>query len=225
MGINYDDILSFLEDETSKSFLHDTALSFLKRHSDPKLLLLQMKQMVLRGQLSSCKDMIQMILREGHILGDGSEIYLLRAHIAYQQNENQGEVMSWIQQARLANPKNISVKKWDLLYSAIRQVEEGDYQNGQRSLENLINDRDVGEMAQYQLAHHLFWRNIDMERAQSLLEELSKDRPEYSKALSCLGFVYNRLEMKEKAQEAFELCLETETNPERIAFYKQQIAS
>ncbi|MEM7646233.1 MAG: hypothetical protein AAF203_04940 [Pseudomonadota bacterium] len=224
MEIKKTDIMSFLEPEET-GFIYDTARSFLKRHSNPESLMAQLKSLVARGQLSACRDMIQLIIREGHSLGDSSEIYLLRAQIAFEQSGSKGDVMTWVQQAKMANPKCEKLQSWETLIEGVNCLDEGDYQKGETLLKTLSDNEEVAGLAQYQLAHHYFWRNIDGELSMAMLEDLCMNRPEFTKAWSCLGFVYNRLGMKDKAQEAFGLCLENETNPEKIAFYKQQLAS
>ena len=93
MGIKQTDILSYLEPE-SLGFHYDTARSFLKRHSNPESLLSQLKGLISRGQLDACRDMIQLIIREGHSLADSSDIYLLRAEVAYLKGENRGEILA-----------------------------------------------------------------------------------------------------------------------------------
>ena len=102
MGIKQTNIMSYIEPE-SMGFHHDTARSFLKRHSNPESLLLQLKNLLSKGQLEACRDLIQLIIREGHVLADQSEIYLLRAEVAYLEAENKGEIMAWVQQAKLCD--------------------------------------------------------------------------------------------------------------------------
>lgn len=224
MGIKQTDVTSFLEPE-STGFIYDTARSFLKRHSNPESLLGQLKCLVGSGQISTCKDLIQMIIREGHSLADHSETYLLRAQIAFEQSENLGEVMAWIQQAKLCSNLSSDITHWDELMFGMTALKEGDYKKGESVLEQLTETPSVAIIAKYKLAHHLFWKSINTEKALFILEEVAHNRPEFVQAWSCLGFVYNKLSMKEKAQEAFMKCLEFETNPEKIQFYKQQLAS
>lgn len=224
MGIKQTDIMSFIEPE-STGFYHDTARSFLKRHSNPELLLGQLKSMLRQGQLDACRDLIQLIIREGHSLADSCEVYLLRAEVAYLQAENRGEVMAWVQQAKMCKNLTQTIVRWDELVFAITALNEGDYVEGQLILEKLMGEPSVGHLAAYELAQHLFWKNLDTERALTLLEDVACDFPEFIKVWSCLGFAYNRFGMKTKAQEAFALCLELDKNPERLKLYKQQLAS
>ena len=224
MGIKQTDIESFLEPE-SQGFLYDTARSFLKRHSNPDSLMSQLKGLWINGQLDPCRDMIQLIIREGHILADKSDLYLLRARIAYEESESIGEVMAWIQQAKICEPDCKKAQVWDQLVKARIALNEADYENGQLILEELIEDSEVMYMARYELAHHLFWKNLNIKRSVDLLENVTLQRPGFIKAWSCLGYAYNRMNMKAKAQQAFGHCIELDTNPERIKVYKQQIAS
>lgn len=224
MGIKQTDIESFLEPE-SQGFIYDTARSFLKRHSNPDSLMSQLKNIWAQGQLIPCRDMIQLILREGHSLGDRAELYLLRARISYEEGEALGEVMSWIQQAKICNKNSSELKVWNKLIKARIAMNEGDPTNGQKILEDLIEKSEVMHLARYELAHHLFWRNLNIARATDLLENVTLERPTFVKAWSCLGYAYNRLNLKTKAQLAFGQCIELDTNPDRIKVYKQQIAS
>lgn len=224
MGIKQTDILSFLEPE-STGFIYDSARSFLKRHKSPTSLLGQLKSLLTQGQLTACRDMIQLIIRESHELADTSELYLLRAQVAYEQADNFGEVMAWVQQAKHCPKKSPAIASWDSLVEGIQALKEGDYDKGQKVLSEFEPESELYRIAQYEMAHHLFWRNIDQKHALHILETLCEERPEYIKAWSCLGFVYNRLGHKGKAQEAFGHCLELETDPEKITFYRQQLAS
>lgn len=224
MGIKQTDIMSLIEPESS-GFYYDTARSFLKRHSNPESLLVQLKSMLSQGHLDGCRDLIQLILREGHVLADNSDIFLLRAEVASLEGDNKGEVMAWVQQAKFCKQLTQNVIAWDELIYAQTALADGDYVNGQLILEKLIENPVISHIAQYELAYHLFWKNLDSERAISLLEGLTKDFPEFVKAWSCLGFAYNRFGMKAKAQEAFAQCLELDSDPERVKIYKQQLAS
>ena len=161
MGIKQTDILSYIEPD-SLGFHYDTARSFLKRHSNPESLLVQLKNLISRGQLDSCRDMIQLIIREGHSLADSSEIYLLRAEVAYLQGENRGEILAWVQQAKLSEDLSQKIVQWDELVYAQTALNEGDYVNGQLMLEKLIESDVVGHLAQFELAQHLFWKNLDL---------------------------------------------------------------
>ncbi len=136
MGIKQTDISSFLEPD-SLGFYYDTARSFLKRHSDPEALLGQLKSLVVKGDLDSSRDMIQLIIREGHVLSDHSDIYLLRAEIAFLQADNKGEVLAWVQQAKLCKHLSSQIVEWDELVYAQTALAEGDYVNGQLILEKL----------------------------------------------------------------------------------------
>ena len=224
LGIKQTNIKSFLEPE-STGFLYDTARSFLKRHSNPDSLLGQLKSLLRQGQLETCKDFIQLIIREGHSLADSSSTYLLRAQIAYEQAENKAEIMAWVQQAKLCKSLSSEIICWDNLIHGQLAISEGDYFNGQIVLEELLENSDIGHLAQYELAQHLFWRNLDSQRAVALLEEVTQQRPEFIKAWSCLGFAYNKFGLKTKAQQAFGHCIELDSNPERLKLYQQQLAS
>lgn len=224
MGIKQTNILSFIEPDSS-GFYYDTARSFLKRHSDPQSLLGQIKSLLAQGQADACHDMIQLIIREGHVLADSSDIYLLRAELAYLRADNKGEILAWVQQAKLCENLSQSIIAWDELIYAQIALAEGDYVNGQLILEKLCENQEVGHLAQFELAQHLFWKNLDCDRAVTLLQEVTKMVPEFIKAWACLGFAYNKFGMKSKAQQAFGHCIELDSNPERLKIYKQQIAS
>ncbi len=224
MGIKQTDHRSYIEPE-STGFINDTARSFLKRHSNPKSLLSQLKNLFLAGEYTSCEDLIQLIIREGHELADQSEFYLLRAQLAFSLSDSMEEVMAWFKQAQLCNDSDQALNSWIKLNSALLALKEGDYKTGEGALRELLSDEQVSMMAQYHLSYHLFWRNIDPEQSLFLLEELCHQHPELLKAWSCLGFVYNRLGLQEKAQSAFSHCLSRETNPTKIQLYKQQLVS
>ncbi len=224
MGIKQTDIMSFIEPESS-GFYYDTARSFLKRHSNPESLMLQLKTMLSQGHLHGCRDLIQLIIRESHVLAEQSELYLLRAEVSYLEGDPMGDVMAWIQQAKLSEKLSPKVISWDELVYAQVAFSEGDYVNGQLILEKLMDNPDVGHFAKFELGYHLFWKNLDAERALQLLEEVTLEYPEFIKAWSCLGFAYNKFGMKTKAQEAFSQCIELDSDPERLKLYKQQLAS
>lgn len=226
MGIKQTDGLApFIEPE-SQGFISDTARSFLKRHSNPKALLAQLKQLYRRGEYVTCEDLIQLIVRESHDLADDPELYLLRAQLAFCQNENEEEMLDWIQQATwCTKAENHAVEAWCFLVRALKDLKDGDYSSAEELLKMLVAQEDVGTVAQYYLAYHYFWKNIDLEQSLFLLEELCHQNKELVKAWSCLGFVYNRLGLQQKAQMAFSHCLQHETNPEKIELYKQQLVS
>lgn len=225
MGIKQaNDIASFLESE-SVGFVYDTARSFLKRHSNPESLLGQLKNLFIGGEIHSCKDMIQLIMEERHPLADHSDLLLLRAEIAFEESDQITEVSDWVKQAELCSKPSAALNDWKNLLKAKSALKEGDYELGQDILFSLLDSPHINELAAYSLAHHLFWKNLDTQFAQELLEDLVSKRPQFVKAWACLGFVYNKQQFRDKAQLAFSQCLEFEKNPEKIKFYKQQFAS
>ena len=181
--------------------------------------------MLARGELSGCKDLIQLIIREAHSLSDDCRVYLLRAQVAFEECEDFGEVKAWVEQAQFCKGHQPDSDEWNSLFQALNDLQEGDYTNGRQRLTELLDKDSVKQVAQYSLAHHLFWKNEDPQYALQLIEELCEQRPGFVKAWSLLGFICNRVGFKERAQEAFANCLKHETNPEKIEFYRQQLAS
>jgi tetratricopeptide (TPR) repeat protein len=224
MGIKQTDVMSFLEPE-SVGFIYNTARAFLKRHADPEILLGQLKNLFLGGEIESCKDLIQLIIEEQHILSEAPELFILRAQIAFEQSDDPQEYKQWLKQAQLCPSSDNALNDWMKLTEAQSALKDGDYKTGEGLLHSLMDSEQVGNLALYVLAHHLFWKNIDTKKALELLEDIVQDRPHFVKAWACLGFVYNKLNFKAKAQYAFGQCIEFESNPEKIKFYKQQLAS
>jgi tetratricopeptide (TPR) repeat protein len=224
MGINTGELAEYLKPDTN-GFIYSSAKSFLNRHANPESLFAQLKSLLFQGELTSCHDLIQLILREGHPLSSYPEVYLLRAQIAFEQGENLGEVMSWVQQARLCDISSNDLLYWDQMMNGILCLKEGDYLRGEEILSSLFGEESVSTIARYSLANHYFWKSRDDKMALSILEELTHERPSFILAKSCLGFLYNKLGMKEKAQIAFAYCLRFETNPEKIKLFKEQLAS
>lgn len=224
MGIKQTELRSFIEPEGS-GFIYETARSFLKRHSNPETLLAQLKGLLACGELSSCTDLIQLIIREAHSLSDDCRIYLLRAQVAFEECKDFSEVQAWLKQAQHCKGHHPDSDEWNLLFLALNDLQEGDYSTGRSRLTELLDKDSVKQLAQYSLAHHLFWKNEDPQYALQLTEELCLERPGFVKAWSLLGFICNRMGFKERAQEAFANCLKHETNPEKIEFYRQQLAS
>jgi len=224
MGIKQTELRSFIEPETS-GFIYETARSFLRRHSNPETLLAQLKGLLARGELASCKDLIQLIIREAHSLSDDCRIYLLRAQVAFEECDGICEVKAWVKQAQFYKDHQPDSDEWNLLFLALNDLQDGDYNAGRLRLADLLDKDSVKQLAQYSLAHHLFWKNEDPQYALVLIEGLCAERPGFVKAWSLLGFICNRMGFKERAQEAFANCLKHETNPEKIEFYRQQLAS
>lgn len=225
MGIKQTNVQSFLEPE-SVGFIYDTARSFLKRHSNPETLLAQLKDLFYGGEVQSCKELIQLIIEEQHSLSESGALFLLRAQIAFEQSDDPMEYIDWVKQAQLCSQAHQDLDSWNKLIRAQKALKEADYVSGQEVLEALIIEgSSVSSLASYLLAHHLFWRNINTDRALDLLEEVTNKKSHFVKAWACLGFVYNKLQYKDKAQFAFGQCIEFESNPEKLKFYKQQLAS
>ena len=141
--------------------------------------------------------------------------------------ESMDETIAWLKKAR-SNPDSGIRRKllaWNTLIHAIFALKEGDYQKGEQVLEILMDEESVASIAKYKLAYHLFWKNIDEKRSCQMFEQICEQRPGLLKAWTCLGFIYNKMGLKEKAQRAFVHCLQRESNPERREFFKQQLAS
>lgn len=186
---------------------------------------MQLKGLLGQGQLGSCQDLIQLILREGHALSEDCRIYLLRAQIAFEESEEFHQVQAWIRQAEMVSSDHTDLDSWLQWENAHLALKEGDHEQGENELRKLLTKASVRQLAQYSLAHHLFWKNKDIPQALNLIEDLCEERPGFIKAWSLMGFIYNRLGRKTEAQEAFAHCLEHETRPEKIEFYRQQLAS
>ncbi|MCB0377947.1 MAG: hypothetical protein KDD33_05595 [Bdellovibrionales bacterium] len=185
----------------------------------------QLKSLFASGEWSTCEDLIDLIISEQHDLIEDPQLFLLGAQVEFFKSEDIQKCCPWVKQAALNDPAHPEVIEWVRLLEAYQWLSEGDYQRGQRALQTLTYASVVESEARFILAHHLFWKNIDGARAIDLLEEVVLDHPNMNKAWACLGFAYNRSGFRSKAQEAFGICLQNETDPDKVALYKQQLAS
>ena len=209
----------------NEGFIYDTARSFLQRHADPKSLLGQIERLFELGDSTQCLGLIQLLFEERHVLSESPKLLSLRAKIAFEESDSIDECRDWVEQIRLNNGRTPVLKSWNKLLEGTQLLREGDYGTGSKILSSILDDSLVGLYSTYILAHHLFWKENNIEGALAYLKLITKERPYFVKAWACLGFVYNRLGNKTLSQEAFNQCLQLERNPTKIAFYKQQLAS
>ena len=194
---------------------------------DSGSLLSQLKDLLSRGEVENCHKQIQSMIHQDHPLVHQPFFYLVQAQVSLELFESIDETIALLKKAG-SNPDPRIRRKllaWNTLIHAIFALKEGDYQKGEKALEILMNEESVASVAKYKLAYHLFWKNIDEKRSCQMFEQICEQRPGLVKAWSCLGFIYNKMGLKEKSQRAFVHCLQRESNPKRREFFKQQLVS
>ena len=149
---------------------------------------------------------------------------LIRAQMAFEEEESIAETCTWLAQAELNNKKCPKTKLYKEVLKARQCLKDGLYQEGERQLVGLL-DSEYQAHAAFILGEHLFWRSPSTEEAVALLKIAVQDRPGFVKAWATMGFAYNKMGLKDKAQQSFSQCLEFEKDPERLAFYREQLAS
>lgn len=215
---------NFLASECS-GFINETSRSFLKRHSNPESLLGQLKSLYLDGSHQACKDLVQLICEEQHELSGSPDIFVLRAKIALEENADLTDVHMWMKQARLNNKDSESVQEIDQLVGAMQDLQDGLYEQGKKALLELHESRSIGFLASFALGRHLLWKSQELDLSIYYLENAVRTKPLFKNAWESLGFAFNRNGQKGAAQEAFGKCIELETDPEKLSFYRQQLAS
>ena len=214
-----------------RGFAEKSSSLFLSQHNSESILY-HLKDLLHKGDMDSCEDLIQLIIAHGHPLAEDVSIYLVGVQVVFEQSESMEEMFAWLEQAKLHGTKvhgDLQSKDlflWEIFIHTLLALREGAYKKGQSVLETLIHEESVAVIAKYKLAYHLFWKNIDVERACHILEEVCENRQGFIKAWCCLGFVYKKMGLTEKAHETFSHCLSLhKTDAERRKFYKQQLAS
>jgi len=217
-------VATYLTKECS-GFVSTTTRSFLKRHADPTVLLGQLKSLYKKGEHSTCSDLIQWICEEMHPLSTASELFLLRAQIAWEDETGLNPAKTWLKQALLNNPDCQQSKAFSDLLDIQDDLADGLYQESMERLKTHLENTTTEMFAHFLIGRHLLLKTQNVSTSIFHLESALQLKPAFKKCWEALGFAFNRSGQKVAAQKAFARCIELETNPEKVNFYKQQLAS
>lgn len=206
-------------------FVEKSVRSFLERHQDPKSLLSQIYELYRQGAHDSCLHLIQMICEVQHPLYEAAEIYILGAKIAFEEDEDLAEVESWLMQGELNDPSAPACFDFSFLITALKKLKDGMYSEASQDLLGLVDSPDVGFLASYLLGRHFLWKSQEIGLSIYHLETALQSKPNFKKAWEAAGFAYNREGQKDLAKKAFSKCIELESDPDKIEFYRQHLAS
>ena len=211
--------------DTSDHGFHDQTLrTFLSKHSNPLSLLSQLYSIYENRDFASCKSLIDAICEQLHPLIDSADLFLLRARMAFEE-ENLQECKEWMQQAQWAENPSEHTEDFAQLLKAMDDLEDGIYKMGVQVLDSLCEKDRVSSYAHLILGKHFLWRAnspaLAIHHLTLSLETLDDHTPVWAN----LGYAHDRKGEKEQAQQCFAKCLELEQNPEKKKFYQQLLAS
>ena len=206
-------------------FVEKSVRSFLKRHQSPKSLLSQLHELYRQGAHDSCLHLIQVICEIQHPLCESAEMYVLGAKIAFEEDEDMAEVESWLLQAELNDPSSPACFDFSLLINALKKLKDGLYSEASQDLLGLVDSDEVSFLASYLLGRHFLWKSQETGLSIYHLETALQSKPNFKKAWEAAGFAYNREGQQDLANLAFSKCIELESDPDKIEFYRQHLAS
>jgi len=206
-------------------FIEKSVRSFLERHKNSRSLISQINELYRQGAHDSCLHLIEVICEMQHPLCETAELYVLGAKIAFEEDDDLSEVESWLMQGELNDPSSPACFDLSYFLSSLRKLKDGLYSESTQDLLGLVDSTEVGFLSSYLLGRHFLWKSQETQLAIYHLQTALQSKPNFKKALEAIGFAYNREGQTELASAAFSKCIELETDPDKIEFYRQHLAS
>lgn len=132
------------------------------------------------------------------------------------------QIRSLLVQAHLSAPENTEFIDYLEIVEARNVLKKGFNDSGEIMLRNLLRRSPNNVHAHFILGAHLFWMDNQPTLAITHLETCVRLHPNFLRAWGCLGAIYKKIGNEQLAQNAFQKCLNIETNEKMKEFFQKQ---
>jgi tetratricopeptide (TPR) repeat protein len=156
-------------------------------------------------------------------LDQDASFLLLGAKILFETEGPLGTIKALLMKAHLLAPEHSEIVDYLELTDAKEKLDLGSGDLAEQALKNLIRRTPKNPHALFLLGSHLYWSKKETEMSARYLQTCVANRPTFLRAWACLGAIYRATGHTDLSENAFRKCLQLETNPRMIAYFKSLI--
>jgi len=182
-------------------------------------------RLYLEGKLDQAVHLIAAALKDKPTLEEDVGFLILQSKCLIETEAPNAKIKAVLHKACLLAPKNLEVIDYLEIIDAKEKLEFVSKILGEQALEKVIRRSPKNPHAHFLMGAHLFWIRNNHEQAQHHLKQAISSRPNLLRAWACLGALYRLTGQEEQAVRAFRKCLELETNPQMIQYFKSLLHS
>lgn len=202
-----------------------STMVFVRNHKSPDHLIEQLQTLYYLGHVEEFLHLADCVLEVQNPLVGESSFFETYAKALVEIQGFSTETHCAVNQAMMLNAQSVPAMKLHTLCLWKEMLKDGLYSEVETTIEAHLVKEPQDLLAAYLLAHHLFWKNRNEERAIELLESIVERRPSFLKAWLDLGMAYKKSRKSEKAQNAFKTCLDLDTNEQNCEQYERHLQS
>lgn len=190
-------------------------------HGEEDVTLSAVTKLYVAGKLEKALALATALFKEKPELESDANACLVFAKILLETEAPKSRIRALLTKVYIRFPENADVHEYLDLLDATDQLRKGVGDPGETALKNLLRRNPNNVHAMFLLGSHYFWSDKEPDLALHYLQKCVVLRPNMLRAWACLGMVYKSQGHEELAARAFRKCLELETQPEMIAYFKK----
>jgi Flp pilus assembly protein TadD len=148
---------------------------------------------------------------------------VLQAKLLIETEGITARIKASLSKAYLLTPKHPEVTEYLEMIEGKEMLDLHNEQQGLTMLRAVLQKSPKNPHVLFLLGSYLFWTKNNFDEPMRLLEKCVMNRPNFLRAWACLGAVYKKMGRDSLAEKSFKKCLELESHPHMIAFFKSQL--
>jgi len=199
-----------------------TVLSTKKGAENPSVK--AMRDLYEKGDLAQALALGSVAEKEKPKLLESPAFVLLFAQILLEAEAPSSKIRALLQRALMEHPGEAALQEYLEIVNAKVDLSHDKADPGEVALKNLLQRSPGNPHAAFMLGSHLFWVEQDSRAGLVYLERAVKNRPNFLRALACLGALYGSIGAEAQAKKLFQRCVALEKNPEMKKYFQQLVA-
>lgn len=152
------------------------------------------------------------------------DILMLNVKVLLETDGTIGQTKQAMHKAYVLAASRADVQEYFQLVGAKEKIESSRKEKGESELKALLKRSPNNAHAMLLLGTHCFWALNDVAGAIRYLENCLRVRPVMLRAWACLGAIHTSEGRYAQAERAFLKCLEYETTPAMISYFKSMLS-
>ncbi len=182
-------------------------------------------QLYAEGKLEKALSLMTAAMKQNPRLEEDVPFLLLQAKILFESEGPTSKIKAALIKAYILEPNNSEVAEYSEMMDAKEKLEPGVKNDlGEQALKNLLRRSPKNAHALFLLGTHLFWGDKETAMSAQYLQKCVDIRPNFLRAWECLGTIYKSVGHEELAVRAFRKCIDLETNPQIINYFKSLVS-
>lgn len=178
-----------------------------------------------KGELAQALSLGAIAEKEKPKLLENSAFVLLYAQVLLESEAPSSKIRAMLQRALMESPNEQALHEYLEIVNAKSNFSREKDDAGELALKNLLQRSPQNPHAAFFLGSHLFWVEKDSRAGLVYLEQSVKNRPNFLRALACLGALYGTIGAEAKAKKIFQRCVTLEKNPEMKKYFQRLVAN